>query len=442
MLDIRQTFKQDSIALMNSRVLCVIMGGGRGTRLHPLTQERCKPAVPLAGKYRLADIPISNCLNSGYNQIHVLTQFNTASLHNHIQATYQFDPFGGGFVEILSAEQTESGATWYQGTADAVRQNLIHFHAQEEDLFLILSGDQLYRMDFRHIIYHHHSTGADVTVSAKPVPKSEVAGLGVMRVNDDFSIAEFVEKPTDPAIIDQLTISDKLRGELENPQEGTDYCLASMGIYVFRAKVLMDALESEATDFGKEVIPGLLGRAHLSSFIFDTYWEDIGTIRSFFEANLALTDPVPPFNFYDGDNPIYTRSRFLPASKINGCHMERVILAGGSIVSDAQIKRSVVGVRSKVREHSRLENTVMMGGDYFESPADVERNRELNRPDIGIGRNCDIRDAIIDKNARIGNDVKLSPEGKKDLFERGDVSVRDGIVIVSKNGIVPDGFEF
>lgn len=424
---------------MKQKVICVIMGGGRGTRLNPLTQERCKPAVPLAGKYRLVDIPISNCLNSGYNKIYVLSQFNTASLHNHIQQSYQFDPFGGGHVEILSAEQTEHGENWYQGTADAVRQNLHHFGANDNDLFLILSGDQLYRMDFRKIIDHHNSVGADVTISAKAVDKNEVSGLGVMRVNDDYSIGEFVEKPSDQSVIDSLVISEQLRSGLKDESLSDEVCLASMGIYVFNAKVLFDALDTESTDFGKEIIPGLLGQKGLYSYTFDGYWEDIGTVGAFFEANLALTDIVPPFDFFDQDNPVYTRARYLAASKVNSCRLSQAILAGGCILDDSDVKRSVIGVRSVVGKGSQLENVVMMGSDYCETADDIARNRALNRPNMGIGQGCDIKNAIIDKNARIGNNVSLSPKGKPDMWEEGPLFVRDGVLMVMKGGVVPDG---
>lgn len=309
-----------------SRIICVIMGGGRGTRLHPLTKERCKPAVPLAGKYRLIDIPISNCLNSGYNNIYILTQYNTASLHRHIQESYKFDPFSGGFVDILAAEQTMEGEMWYQGTADAVRQNLVHFHAEDDDLFLILSGDQLFRMDCSKIVAHHRELEADVTIAAKAMPRHCVSSLGVMRVDDGFGIMEFVEKPKDPAIIDSLVISDAMKGRMHNPGD-TQYCLASMGIYVFNAPVLKRALDNNATDFGKEIIPSLLGKVGLYSYLYDGYWEDIGTVKSFFDANLMLTDTVPEFNFFDTRNPIYTHARFLPASKLNSCTVDRAVMA-------------------------------------------------------------------------------------------------------------------
>lgn len=414
------------------------MGGGRGTRLHPLTSERCKPAVPLAGKYRLVDIPISNCLNSDLNQIFVLSQFNTASLHRHIQETYKFDPFGGGFVDILSAEQTQKGESWYQGTADAVRQNLHHLDVADDDLVLILSGDQLYQMDFEALIEQHRENEAAVTIAAKAMPTSEVLGLGLMRVGDDLSIKEFVEKPTDPAIIEGLALSEAVTANLKQG-EGDKFVLANMGIYCFDMRVLRESLDNSYTDFGKEVIPHLLGKVNLMSYVFQGYWEDIGTVHSFFEANLSLTELVPPYNFFDGENPVYTRARYLPASKVSGVKLNSAIIAGGGIVNDCEIDRAVIGVRSVIRKGTTLHNVVMMGADDFESDADRQTNVDLQRPDIGVGENCHIENAIIDKNARIGNNVRLSPEGKPDMYENGDVIVRDGVLLVTKNGVVPDG---
>ena len=423
---------------MEKKVIAVIMGGGRGSRLHPLTKERCKPAVPLAGKYRLVDIPISNCLNSGINKIYLLTQFNTASLHRHIQETYRFDPFGGGTVDILSAEQTEKGDNWYQGTADAVRQNLHHFAGSDYDYVLILSGDQLYRMDFQAILSQHIESEADVTVSAIPFPASQVEGLGLMRVKDNLEISEFVEKPTDPAVIDGLAISETIEKGLANPTSGEKRCLASMGIYVFNRQAMEEALNSSATDFGKEVIPGLLNSRKLCSYIFEGYWEDIGTVKAFFEANLQLADPVPQFNFFSEGNPVYSRARYLPASKINRCSINHVIVGDGCIITDSYLKRCVIGIRSTLREGARLENVVMMGSDVFESSQDRKRNAERGIPDIGVGMNCEIKNAIIDKGARIGHNVKLSPDGKLDGYSKDGIFVRDGILLVGKNSVVPD----
>lgn len=412
------------------------MGGGRGTRLQPLTIERCKPAVPLAGKYRLVDIPISNCLNSGLNQIYVLTQFNTASLHRHIQEAYKFDPFGGGFVDIMSAEQTQKGDSWYQGTADAVRQNLHHLGAAPDDLILILSGDQLYQMDFEGLINQHIRQGSDITVAAKAIPRSDCEGLGLMRVADSLQIKEFAEKPKDPAIVDNLVVGKALARELDGPA-GEEYVLANMGIYCFSMRQLRDALANDYTDFGKEIIPEMLRSKRLDAFVFQGYWEDIGTVRSFFDANLSLADENPPFNFFSDENRIYTRARFLPASKLLQAHIDRAIIAGGVSIEQAKIQRSVVGVRSKICKGSELFRVVMMGADWFESNSDRVLNRKLDRPDIGIGEHCTIEGAIVDKNARIGDNVRLSPDGKEDgTYEHGIV-IRDGVLIVTKNSVVP-----
>jgi glucose-1-phosphate adenylyltransferase len=414
------------------------MGGGRGTRLYPLTMERCKPAVPLAGKYRLVDIPISNCINSNINRIFLLTQFHTASLHRHIQSVYHFDPFGGGFVDILSAEQTEKSADWYQGTADAVRRNLQHFRSFPHELVLILSGDQLYKMDFHKILEQHLATNADVTIAAIPFPVSKVEGLGLTRVNDDLSIAQFVEKPKDPAVINSLALSPALEAKLQAPKT-EKHCLASMGIYVFNRAALTDALDNKMTDFGKEIIPGLLGKKKLFAHIFEGYWEDIGTVRAFFDANLALAQPLPPFNFFDPSAPIYTKDNYLPASKINNCTIDYVVLGDGSILEDSFIKHSVVGIRSFVRKGSRLEDVVMMGADFYETDEQMKANLERGRPCLGVGYKCHIRGSIIDKNARIGNDVTLSPEGKPDGTYAHGVIIRDGVLLVPKGGVVPTG---
>jgi glucose-1-phosphate adenylyltransferase len=421
------------------RVLAVIMGGGRGTRLAPLTWERCKPAVPLAGKYRLVDIPISNCINSGINRMFLLTQFNTASLHRHLKSTYNFDPFGGGFVDILSAEQTEKSLDWYQGTADAVRRNLVHFRVFPHELILILSGDQLYRMDFREIIDRHVASGADVTVSAIPVPVSQVEGLGLMRVSDDLAVLEFVEKPRDPAVISGLALSPAIEQRLTTPS-GERRCLASMGIYVFNRSALADALDNSMADFGKEVIPNLLGRKKLFAHIFEGYWEDIGTVRAFFEANLALAQPLPPFNFFVSSAPIYTQDRYLPASKLNKCAIDHVVIGDGSILTDSTLKHCVLGIRSFVDENSSLEDVVMMGADYYEADEQLRANVAKGRPRVGIGKGCSIRRAIIDKNARIGDGCVLSPEGKPDgAYANSAIIISDGVLVVPKGAVVPAG---
>ncbi|MEY3775878.1 MAG: hypothetical protein RLZZ129_2658 [Verrucomicrobiota bacterium] len=421
------------------RALAVIMGGGRGTRLQPLTTERCKPAVPLAGKYRLVDIPISNCINSDINRIFILTQFQTASLHRHVQGTYNFDPFGGGFVDILSAEQTEKGSDWYQGTADAVRRNLIHFRSFPHDLVLILSGDQLYRMDYRKIIDQHQASGADVTIAAIPFPVSKVAGLGLMQVNDDLSIERFVEKPKDPAVIDSLTLSPAVEARLTT-KTGEKHCLASMGIYIFNRRALADALDNTMTDFGKEIIPGLLGKKKLFAHIFEGYWEDIGTVRAFFEANLALAQPLPPFNFFDPAAPIYTQDRYLPASKLNHCRIDHAVIGDGCIIADSAIKRSVFGIRSFVEEGCILEDVIVMGSDYYETAEQQTENLAQGRPHLGVGKGCRISGAIIDKNARIGAGCVLQAAGKEDgAYANGAVVIRDGVLVVPKGVTLPAG---
>lgn len=421
--------------------LAVIMGGGRGTRLHPLTKERCKPAVPLAGKYRLVDIPISNCINSDINRIFLLTQFHTASLHRHIQNTFHFDPFGGGFVDILSAEQTEKTSDWYQGTADAVRRNLQHLRNFPHDLVLILSGDQLYRMDFRKILAEHQASGADVTIAAIPFPVSKVEGLGLMRVGDDLSISEFVEKPKDPKVINSLAISKALQARLANASgSGESHCLASMGIYVFNRKALAEALDNKMTDFGKEVIPSLLGKKKLFAHVFEGYWEDIGTVKAFFDANLALAQPLPPFNFFDPAAPIYTQDRYLPPSKINLCTFDYVVFGDGSIIEDSTITHCLLGTRSIVRAGSTLRDVVMMGADYYESEAELQENRDTGRPHIGVGAGSHIEHAIIDKNARIGARVKILADGKPDGEYPHGIVIRDGVLVVPKGITVPDGY--
>ncbi|HUJ42317.1 MAG TPA: glucose-1-phosphate adenylyltransferase [Opitutaceae bacterium] len=423
---------------INPSVLAVIMGGGRGTRLYPLTKERCKPAVPLAGKYRLVDIPISNCLNSGINRIFLLTQFNTASLHRHVQSTYHFDSFGQGFVDIMAAEQTEKTDDWYQGTADAVRRNFVHFRTHPHDYLLILSGDALYRMDFRRIIAQHVTTGADVTISAIPIPLTRADSLGVMRVNDNLEVKEFAEKPKDPAVIARFALSAGLEARLTTPAT-EKRSLASMGIYVFSRGVLQDALDNTMTDFGKEVIPSLLGKKRLFAYVFEGYWEDIGTVRSFFDANLALAQPLPPFNFYLHTAPIYTHARFLPASKINKCFIDYVVVGDGSIITDATLKHCVIGIRAMIRDGSHLEDVVMMGADFYEGEEEIRQNAAQGVPNVGVGFNCQIRGAIIDKNARIGDGCVLSPDGKSNGDYPHGVMIRDGVLVVPKGGVIPAG---
>jgi glucose-1-phosphate adenylyltransferase len=423
---------------INPSVLAVIMGGGRGTRLYPLTKERCKPAVPLAGKYRLVDIPISNCLNSDINRIFLLTQFNTASLHRHVQSTYHFDSFGRGFVDIMAAEQTRKNTNWYQGTADAVRRNFMHFRAYPHDYVLVLAGDQLYRMDFRKVIAQHIATGADVTVAALAVPASKIEGLGLLRVDDNLEIKQFAEKPKDPAVINSLIISPALEARLTAPPT-EKRCLGSMGIYLFSRDVLREALDNEMTDFGKEVIPSLLGKKRVCAYLFEGYWEDVGTIRTFFEANLALAQPLPQFNFYTHTTPIYTHARFLPATKINRCTIDHVVVGDGSIITDTTLKHCVIGIRAMVREGSQMEDVVMMGADFYESEEETKGNAARGIPNVGVGKNCRIRRAIIDKNARIGDGCVLSADGKPDGNYPHEVMIVEGVLVVPKSVVIPAG---
>ncbi len=425
---------QVASSTLSDKTLSIIMGGGVGSRLFPLTKERSKPAVPLAGKYRLVDIPVSNCINSGLRQIFVLTQFNSVSLHRHIQSSYKFDHFSQSFVEILAAQQTPDGTRWYQGTADAVRQNLRDFLNRPYEYFLILSGDQLYRMDFRELLESHAASGADVTMATLPVNRRDAKSFGIMRTDEERWISEFVEKPKEEAVLDRLRIPSRLLSDLGRG-ESEDLYQASMGIYVFNRKTLIEALDNQHVDFGKNVIPEIIHSRKVSAYVFQGYWEDIGTIRSFFEANLALTDIVPPFNFFDAQAPIFTNARFLPASKVNGARIQRAVLSDGCVVTDATIERSVIGIRSVIEGGSVLRNCVMMGADYFDSPA----AREPGQPALGVGRNCDIEETIIDKNARIGDDVKISPRGKSENHDGDGFFIRDGIVVIPKGSIIPNG---
>ena len=421
-----------------SNVLSVIMGGGAGTRLFPLTKERAKPAVPLAGKYRLVDIPISNCINSNLKRIYLLTQFNSASLHRHISQSYKFDQFSGGFVEILAAEQTFTDASWYQGTADAVRKNLLHFLNHDFEYMVILSGDQLYRMDFRRIIAQHAETYADVTVATIPVISRDAQALGIMEINEERRITRFFEKPKDPAVLDSLKLNRDLYGPLGI--EGEDeYFLASMGIYVFNRDVLVQLLNNTLTDFGRDIIPSAIAKDRVFSYIFQGYWEDVGTIRSFFDANLDVTSELPRFNFFDMSAPIFSRPRWLPASKINGAHINHAIISDGCIINHANISHSIIGIRSVVGGGSDLNRVVLLGGDYYESHASILENEVHGKPRVGVGQNTRIENAIIDKNARIGDNVAISPCGKPENVDHPLYYIRDGIVIIPKNGVIPHG---
>ena len=425
-------------SLNTSNVLSVIMGGGEGKRLFPLTKDRAKPAVPLAGKYRLVDIPISNCINSGFRRVYILTQFNSASLHSHISRTYKFDQFTTGFVEILAAQQTPTNTSWYEGTADAVRKNLIHFLSHDFEYLVILSGDQLYRMDFRPLIAQHKETEADITIATIPVNRAAAQALGILQIADDLRITRFVEKPKDAAMIDSLKLSPEMQAKLEikNPDE---CLLASMGIYVFNRKLICELLDNSCSDFGKHIIPQSIPTRRVFSYVFQGYWEDVGTIRSFFEANLDLVTELPRFNFFDMNAPVFSRPRFLPGSKINGAQIEHAVISDGCIINRARITSTIVGLRTIVEAGTELNRVVILGSDFYESQESVQRHEREGKPRIGIGTNCKIENAIIDKNARIGNNVTISPAGKPDNVDHALYYIRDGIVIIPKGGIIPHG---
>ena len=418
-----------------ARTLSIIMGGGAGTRLFPLTKDRAKPAVPIGGKYRLVDIPISNCLNSGIRSIYVLTQFNSTSLHRHINASYKFDNFSPSIVEILAAQQTPEGSTWYQGTADAVRQNLRTFLEEDHEYFIILSGDQLYRMDYREIIQEHIVAGADLTIACIPVNREAATAFGIMETDEARKITRFVEKPTDPKILAQLQMKPELLRELGEPDHQELY-LASMGIYVFNRQVLEECLNNDLPDFGKNIIPSIIGLHNVQAYIHRGYWEDIGTIRSFFDANLNLCDPRPQYNFYSPGAPIYTQSRFLPASVVEETVVNRAMISDGCQIRSAQLDRCVIGIRSIINAGSKLRNTIVMGADYYESD---KGGTPADSIPIGIGKNCLIEDAIIDKNARIGDGVVITPHDTDENSEGPGYYIRDGIVVIPKNGVIPAG---
>lgn len=416
------------------RTLAIIMGGGAGSRLFPLTKDRAKPAVPLGGKYRIVDVPISNCLNSALRSIYVLTQFNSMSLHRHIQASYKFDNFSPSFIDILAAQQTPTGSQWYQGTADAVRQNMRYFLEGPYDYYLILSGDQLYRMDFREILQQHILLGSEITLATKPVASRYVSEFGIMQSGVDRRITGFIEKPTDQSALPEMRMSRELLREIGS-NEDEELFQASMGIYVFNRNVLIESLNNDLVDFGNHIIPRSIKDRVVSAFIFKGYWEDIGTIRAFYEANLDLTDVVPEYSFFEPEAPIYTHPRFLPGSKINGATLRQAIVSDGCIISDAHLERSVVGIRSVIQSGATIRNSIVMGADYFE----LEQT-DSSLPPIGIGRNCVIDRTIIDKNARISDGVVITPEGKPPNVDTDNYFIRDGIVIIPKNAVIPAGF--
>jgi glucose-1-phosphate adenylyltransferase len=418
-------------------IICVILGGGRGARLYPLTKERSKPAVPLAGKYRIIDIPISNCLHSNLNKIYVLTQFNSASLHRHITRAYKFDIFSIGFIEILAASQTIESMDWYQGTADAVRQNLRFFNQPNIDFVLILSGDQLYRMNYQEFIKEHIRTNAEVTVSTIPIEREKVQQFGILKVDEQGRISNFVEKPKDEKVIDDFSIRtstfDKHGIKAKNRT-----LLASMGIYIFNVDVLNEVLkETNKSDFGKEIIPDIIKKRRVYAYFFDGYWEDIGTIKSFYEANLKLASPTPSFNFFNEKVPIYTNPLFLPGSTVRACKTNQSIISDGCIISHAEIQNSVIGIRSIIGSNVFIKNSIIMGADYYESESNIRANRFKRIPNIGIGDNSHIEEAIIDKNVHIGENVTIKNANNIEQLDAENYMIRDHIVIVPKGSVIP-----
>jgi len=416
--------------------MSVILGGGQGTRLSPLTLSRSKPAVPIAGKYRLVDIPISNCINSNINRMFVLTQFNSASLNKHIKNSYHFDNFSSGFVDVLAAEQTPDNPTWYQGTADAVRQCLHHLENHEFDYVLILSGDQLYQMDYRDMLKNHIIREVDVSIATIPVSSHDASDFGIMKTDTEGFITSFIEKPKQDLLPDwRSDVSEEMR------REGRVY-LASMGIYLFNRHFLFDILreDNDSTDFGHEIIPHSIERYKVASYQFEGYWTDIGNIPAFFEANLKLTDEIPAFNLFDNKRAIYSRARLLPPSKISGTTLERTIIAEGSIIMASRIEHSVTGIRTRIGKGSTIVNSYIMGNDFYQTLEEINDAVSRGIPPIGIGERCYINNAIIDKNCRIGNDVRINggahlPDGDHELY-----TVKEGIVVVKKRSVLPNGF--
>ncbi|WP_026897387.1 glucose-1-phosphate adenylyltransferase [Daejeonella oryzae] len=418
---------------MDYKVICVVLGGGQGSRLYPLTSTRSKPAVPIAGKYRLVDIPISNCMNSGIERIFVVTQFNSASLNKHIKNTYHFSIFSDAFVDILAAEQTPHNTTWFQGTADAVRQCAHHFAQHDYDYLLILSGDQLYQMDFQQMIKNHVENGAEISIATIPVHERETSAFGILKTDKDHFITEFIEKPKGDVLGDW--VSDT--GEAMKAQ-GRNY-LASMGIYVFNRGLLLSLLsENDYTDFGKELIPQSLKEHKVISYQYEGYWTDIGNIHSFFEANIGLTDDIPLFNLFD-KHPIFSRARMLPPSKISGTTLEKTVIADGCIINASRIERSVIGIRTRIGYGTTIVNTYVMGSDYYQTLDKLNEAKSASHPIMGIGERCYIKNAILDKNCFIGNDVRIigkpeMPDGDFDSY-----TCKDGIIVIKKGAIIPNG---
>ncbi len=422
---------------LSKSVVAVILGGGAGTRLHPLTQSRSKPAVPIAGKYRLVDIPISNCINSNITRMFVLTQYNSTSLNKHIKNTYHFSAFGTGFVDILAAEQTPDNSNWFQGTADAVRQSMKHILNFESDYILILSGDQLYQMDFEDMVEKHIKSGFDITLATIPVAQKEASDFGILKADENNIITSFTEKPTQEAVLDWASDTSEAM-----KKKGKIY-LASMGIYIFNREVLTKLLLEDYPDdkdFGKEIIPKSIDNHKVGSFQYEGYWEDIGQIASFYEANLSLTDEIPPFNLFDNENSVYTRPRMLPPAKISGTTLEKTIIAEGSIIHASRIEHSVIGIRSRIGYGTTIVNSYLMGNDFYETIEEMNNKAGMGIPKVGVGERCYIKNAIIDKNCRVGNDVKIIGGNSIADYEHEFYTIKDEIVVVKKNAVLPDGF--
>ena len=419
--------------MVNDKVLSIILGGGQGSRLYPLTATRSKPAVPIAGKYRLVDIPISNCINSNIKRMYVLTQFNSASLNRHIKNTYHFSFFSSAFVDVLAAEQTMASAEWFQGTADAVRQSMHHFLNHDFEYALILSGDQLYQMDYNEMIKTHEEMGAEITIATMPVNAKDATGFGIMKTNKEGVITSFIEKPSADLLPDWTSDVGK-----EMKAQGKNY-LASMGIYIFNRDLLIELMNNPNTiDFGKEIIPQNIDKHKTVSYQYEGYWTDIGNIDSFFDANLGLTDEIPAFNLYDRSKRIYTRARMLPTSKVSGTALDRTVISDGCLIHAAKIERSVIGIRSRIGNESTVINTYMMGSDYYETLEEVESNKiEIM---MGIGERCFIKNTIIDKNCRIGDDVRINGGSHLKDKETDTYFIKDGIVVIKKDATIPKGF--
>ncbi len=424
------------------RVLGIILGGGAGSRLYPLTKMRAKPAVPLAGKYRLIDIPVSNCINSDILKIYVMTQFNSASLNRHIARAYNFSGFSDGFVEVLAAQQTASDPSWFQGTADAVRKYLWLLDEWDVDEYLILSGDHLYRMDYREFINRHRQTGADITLSVLPVDEKRASDFGLMKINDQGRVVDFREKPKGEAL-KAMQVDTTVLGLTPEEAEKSPY-IASMGIYVFKKEVLKKLLleAPERTDFGKEIIPASAKNYNVQAYLFKGYWEDIGTIEAFYNANLALTkQPQPPFSFYDEQAPIYTRSRYLPPTKLLDCHVTESMIGEGCILKECRVEHSVLGVRTRIESNCNIQDTLIMGSDYYQPYAERHLSETSGKVPMGIGAGSTIRRAIIDKNACIGRNVQIINKDHVEEAERESQGfyIRSGIVVVLKNAVIPNG---